>query len=97
MCVGRMADMGRGIAEVRLAASVVHEAHEQNKKNYFLHATHVRGRGKLPLNLSSKRCELKNEYRWIVIWRCTCRDWPFSPALKPIDIGLGLLVHWVHI
>jgi|AntAceMinimDraft_5_1070358.scaffolds.fasta_scaffold22365_5 hypothetical protein len=29
-------------------------------------------------------------------WRCTCRDWPFSWALKPIDLGLGFQVHWVH-
>ena len=55
MCVGRMADMGRDMAEVRSAANIVYEAHEQNKKNYFFHATHVRG--KLPLNLSSMRCE----------------------------------------
>ena len=59
MCVGRMANMGRDIAEVRSAASIIYEAHEQNKNNHFFHATHVRG--KLHLNLSSMRCELENE------------------------------------
>ena len=58
MCVGRMADMGRDMAEVR-SAIIIYEAHEQNKKNHFFHATHVRG--KLPLNLSSMRCECENE------------------------------------
>jgi hypothetical protein len=32
----------------------------------------------------------------IGIWRCTCRDWLFSPASKPIDLALGFQVHWVH-
>jgi hypothetical protein len=32
----------------------------------------------------------------IGIRRCTCRDWPFSSASKPIDLGLGFQVHWVH-
>jgi hypothetical protein len=32
----------------------------------------------------------------IGIWRCTFRDWPFSSASKPIDLGLGFQVHWVH-
>ena len=59
MYVGRMADMGRDMAEVRSAARIIYEAHEQNKKNYFFHATHVKGI--LPLNLSSMRCELENE------------------------------------
>ena len=59
MCVGRMADMGRGMAEVRSASRIIYEAHEQIKKNYFFHATHVRG--KLPLNLSFMKCELENE------------------------------------
>jgi len=34
---------------------------------------------------------------WIIIWCCTCRDWPFSSASKPIDLGLGFQVHWFHI
>jgi hypothetical protein len=25
----------------------------------------------------------------IEIRRCACRDWPFSSASKPIDLGLG--------
>ena len=32
---------------------------------------------------------LTRPYRWIEVWRCTCRDWPFSSASKPIDLGLG--------
>jgi hypothetical protein len=32
----------------------------------------------------------------IGIWRCTCRDWPFSSASKPIDLGLGFQVHRVY-
>jgi hypothetical protein len=51
--------MGRDMVEVRSAVSIIFEAHEQNKKNYFFHATLVSG--KLPLNLSSMRCELQNE------------------------------------
>jgi hypothetical protein len=33
----------------------------------------------------------------IGIWCCACRDCPFSSASKPIDLGLGFQVHWVHI
>ena len=33
----------------------------------------------------------------IGVWCCACRDWPFSSASKPIDLGLGFQVHWVHI
>ena len=58
MCVGRMADMGKDMAEVR-SAIIIYEAREQNKNNHFFHATHVRG--KLPLNLSSMRFDLENE------------------------------------
>jgi hypothetical protein len=29
----------------------------------------------------------------IGIWCCACRDWPFSSAFKPIDLGLGFKVH----
>ena len=44
---------------------------------------------------SSPPCTLHTG--WIGIWRCTCRDWPFSSASKPIDLGLGFQVHWAHI
>jgi hypothetical protein len=33
----------------------------------------------------------------IGIWCSACRNWPFSSASKPIDLGLGFQVHWVHI
>jgi hypothetical protein len=36
------------------------------------------------------------KYRWIGIWRCTCRDWLFSSAPKPIGLGLGFQLNWVH-
>jgi hypothetical protein len=32
----------------------------------------------------------------IEIWRCTCRNRPFSSASKPNDLGLDFQVHWVH-
>jgi hypothetical protein len=35
--------------------------------------------------------------RVIGSWRCTCFAWPFSSASKPINLGLGFEVHWVHI
>jgi hypothetical protein len=48
---------------------------------------------------SVRLCGANNwpNYRWIGIWRCTCRDWPFSSGSKPIDLGLEIQVHWVHI
>jgi hypothetical protein len=45
----------------------------------------------------TKKTVLASPTGAIGIWRCTCRDWPFSPASKPIDLGLGFQVHWVYI
>jgi hypothetical protein len=77
------------------AGSAVAEAFEA--ANIGLTATGAGGTQAVAAHQTALSTQLAALTGAIGIWCCACRDRPFSSASKPINLGLGFQVQWVHI
>jgi hypothetical protein len=71
----------------------VYEVAMLSGNSFFFHGADYGGSGLEFQTFRESSADFCRDTGPIGIWCCACRDWPFSSAFKPIDLGLGFKVH----